>query len=108
MNDTTPVAVTSRADVSTDEPARYAEQLVSHLGRMLDLAADGAVPTAAVGGGTGQVVIGDGVPTLLAAGPDEAAVATVEPVLGNHLLRFATREDLTATWTRTTAHATPA
>lgn len=107
MKDTTPVAVTSRADVSTDQPARYAKQLASHLGRKLDFTADGAVSTAAIGAGTGQAVVGDGVLTLLAAGPDEAAVATVEHVLGSHLLRFATREDVTVAWSRTTAQAPP-
>jgi len=39
--------------------------------------------------------------TLLASGPDEQAVATVEHVLGSHLLRFATREELTVAWSRT-------
>ena len=104
MNDTT---VASRADVATDQPARYAKQLVSHLGRKLDFTADGDTSTAAVGSGTGQVVAGDGVLTLLATGPDEESVATVEHVLGSHLLRFATREDLTVAWTRTTAQAPP-
>lgn len=107
MNDTTQAAITSRADVSTDQPARYAKQLVSHLGHKLDFTADGSVSTAAVGSGIGQVVVGNGVLTLLAAGPDEASVATVEHVLGSHLLRFATREDLTVAWTRTTAQAPP-
>ena len=105
MHDTNPTAVTSRADVSTDQPARYAKQLVSHLGRKLAFATDGATSTAAVGAGTGQVVVGDGVLTLLACGPDEAALADVEHVLGSHLLRFATRENLTLAWTRTTARA---
>lgn len=100
-------AFASQADVSTDQPARYAKQLVSHLGRKLDFTAEGAVSTAAMGTGTGQVVVGDGVLTLLATGPDEASVATVEHVLGSHLLRFATREDLTVAWARTTAQAAP-
>ena len=56
MNDTTAAAVTSRADVPTDQPARYVKQLISHLGRKLDVTTDGPVSTAAVGAGTGQVV----------------------------------------------------
>ena len=99
MNDTTAAAVTSRADVPTDHPARYAKQLISHLGRKLDLTTDGPVSTAAVG--AGQVVVGEGVLTLLVSGPDEESVATVEHVLGSHLLRFATREELTVAWNRT-------
>lgn len=109
MNDiTTTAAVASRADVSTDQPARYAKQLVSHLGRKLDFTAHGNVSTAAIGSGTGQVVVGDRVLTLLATGPDEKSVAAVEHVLGSHLLRFATREDLTVTWARTPEQARPA
>ena len=100
MNDTTAAAVTSRADVPTDQPARYAKQLISHLGRKLDFTTDGPVSTAAVGAGTGQVVVGEGVLTLLVSGPDEESVATVEHVLGSHLLRFATREELTVAWSR--------
>ena len=101
MNDTTAAAVTSRADVPTDQPARYAKQLISHLGRKLDFTTVGPVSTAAVGAGTGQVVVGEGVLTLLVSGPDEESVATVEHVLGSHLLRFAAREELTAAWSRT-------
>ena len=41
MNDTTAAAVTSRADVPTDQPARYVKQLISHLGRKLDVTTDG-------------------------------------------------------------------
>lgn len=107
MNGSTTAAVASRADVSTDQPARYAKQLVSHLGRKLDFTTDGATSTAAVGSGTGRVVVGDRVLTLLATGPDEESVAAVEHVLGSHLLRFAARENLTVAWTRTPAQAPP-
>lgn len=101
MNDSTTPAVASRADVATDVPARYAKQLVSHLGRKLDFATDGNVSTAAIGAGTGQVVVGDEVLTLLATGPDEESVATVEHVLGSHLERFAQRDELAVRWART-------
>ena len=106
-NRDTPASVTSRADVATNSPARYAKQLVSHLGRRLDFTADGAVSTARIGAGTGQVVVGDGVLTLRAAGPDEESIAVIEHVLGSHLQRFATREELTVVWARTPARATP-
>lgn len=93
-------ALTSRAEVVTDVPARYAKQLVSHLGRKLDFTTEGATFTAAIGAGTAQVVVGDGVLTLLAAGPDDASVATVEHVLGSHLERFAQRDGLAVRWVR--------
>ncbi len=101
----TPASVTSRADVTTHSPARYAKTLVSHLGRKLDFTADGPASIARIGAGTGQVVVG--VLTLHAAGPDEESIAVIEHVLGSHLQRFATREELTVSWTRTPARATP-
>lgn len=91
----------SRADVVTDAPGRYAKQLVSHLGRKVEFAVDGDTSTADIAGATAQVVVGDGVLTLLAAGPDEESVARVEHVLGSHLERFAQRAELTVTWSRT-------
>ena len=96
---TTPIR--SRADVSTDAPARYAKQLVSHLGRKVDFTVDGDTSTADIAGATAQVVVGDGVLTLLAFGDHEEAVARVEHVLGSHLERFAQRSELAVTWTRT-------
>ena len=90
----------ARADVVTDNPGRYAKQLVSHLGHKLAFTTDGATSTATIGDGTGQIVVGDGVLTLHASGDDEQALALVEQVLGSHLERFAQREPLVITWTR--------
>jgi uncharacterized protein len=45
-------------------------------------------------------VVGDGVLTLTAEGPDEEGVARVEDVLGRHLERFGQRNELTVTWVR--------
>ncbi|HYN93782.1 MAG TPA: DUF2218 domain-containing protein [Pilimelia sp.] len=92
--------ITSRADVVTDAPARYAKQLVSHLGRRAEFTTDGATSTATFGTATGQIVVGDGVLTLLAVAADEAGVARVEQVLGSHLERFGQRNELAVTWTR--------
>lgn len=90
----------SRADVPTATPERYAKQLVSHLGHKISFATEGAISTAVVGAGAGQVIVGDGVLTLLATGADEQAVGQVEHVLGSHLERFAQRDELAVTWTR--------
>lgn len=95
-------ALFSRADVATSSPERYAKQLVSHLGRKISFDTDGAVSTAAIGGGVGQIIVGDGVLTLTAAGDDPAAVAVVEDVLGRHLERFGARNELAVHWTRRT------
>src|SRR3954453_8654717 len=98
----TSTQLTSRADVTTDAPDRYAKQLVAHLGRKIAFTTVGATSTATFGDTTGQVVVGDGVLTLLASGPDAEGVARVEHVLGSHLERFGQRNELTVRWTRTT------
>jgi hypothetical protein len=96
----------SRADVATGTPARYAKQLISHLGRKVSFTGDAisSPATAVIGAATGAIVAGDGVLTLLAVGADEESVARVEQVLGGHLERFAQREGLTVRWRR--AHPT--
>jgi hypothetical protein len=93
-------ALRSRADVVTSTPERYAKQLVSHLGRKVTFDIDGPTSTVQLGGATGQVVVGDGVITLLASGTDSEGVERVEHVLGSHLERFGTRDELSVTWER--------
>ena len=93
---------TSRADVATDAPDRYAKQLVAHLGRKLEFTSDGPASSAALGAATARIVVGAGVLSLMATGPDEESVARVEQVLGSHLERFGQRQGLTVGWTRTT------
>jgi uncharacterized protein len=100
MTSSTP-AITGRADVRTDAPARHAKQLVAHLSRKLDLTTHGTTSTATIGDGTGHIITGDGVLTLLATGDDESAVARIEQVLGSHLERFGQRNELKITWTHT-------
>jgi uncharacterized protein len=95
--------LTSRADVTTDAPDRYAKQLVAHLGRKISFTTDGDTSTATFGDTTGQVVVGDGVLTLVASGPDADGVARVEHVLGSHLERFGQRAGLSVHWTRGTS-----
>jgi uncharacterized protein len=94
--------VFSQADVATATPGRYAKQLVAHLGRKVAFSTDGATSTATIGGATGQVIVGDGVLTLVAEGADPAAVTVVEDVLGRHLERFGARNELTVHWVRRT------
>ena len=91
-------ALTARADVPTTAPARYAKQLLSHLGRRVTWTTDGDTSTAELAGGTGTVIVGDGVITLLARAPDAEALARVQHVLGSHLERFAQRNELAVTW----------
>jgi hypothetical protein len=92
-------AHTARPDVPTATPARYAKQLLSHLGRRVTWTTDGDASTAALAGGTGTVVIGGGVLTLIAEAPDAEALVRVQHVLGSHLERFGQRNELTVTCT---------
>ncbi len=92
----------SRADVLTDAPARYAKQLVAHLGRKVPFTTDGATSTTTVEGTTAAITVADAALTLTVTGSDPAAVARGEHALGGHLERFGVRRGLTVTWTRTT------
>ena len=99
----TSTQLTSRADVTTDAPDRYAKQLITHLGRKVEFTTQGATSTATFGDTTGQVVVGEGVLTLLATGPAAEGVARVEHVLGSHLERFGQRAELSVVWNRGSA-----
>lgn len=88
----------ARADVATDRPERYAKQLVSHLSRRTEWVTEGDVSTASVAGGTGKIIVGDGVLTLVAAADNEETLGTVQHVLGSHLERFGQRNELIVTW----------
>ena len=93
---TTPLP--ARADVATDAPARYAKQLVSHLGRRVEWTTEGPLSTASIAGGTGSVEVGDSVLVLRAQAPDAEALERVKDVLGRHLERFGQRNELVVTW----------
>ena len=97
---TTASRLSSRADVVTDVPARYAKQLVSHLGRNVEFVEDGDTWTAHVAGSVARITVGDGVLVLQAEAPDTEGLARLEGALGNHLERFGQRRELTVTWQR--------
>lgn len=95
--------LTSRADVATDAPARYAKQLLSHLGRKVEFVEEPPTTwTAHVMGSVARVTVGNNVLVLQAEGPDEESVGRIEQALGNHLERFGQRRQLTVSWQRTT------
>jgi hypothetical protein len=93
---------TSTATVATERPGRYAKQLTSHLARRLETSWDGDT-------GTGWVVLGEGRAELTAAGaalqmniesPDAEQLARFEDVIGRHLVRFGTKDELIVQWVR--------
>jgi hypothetical protein len=102
--DITAARLASRADVATDAPARYAKQLLSHLGRKVEFA-EGPAGTwsARILGSVARITVGNGVLVLEAEGPDEESVARIEHALGDHLERFGRRTSLAVEWQRRAA-----
>jgi uncharacterized protein len=94
---------TSSAVVATDTPARYAKQLLSHLGRKNTVepvadAPDGGRLVFAYGSATLRPQ--DGRLLLDAAAQDADGLAHVEDVLQRHLERFGARAELKVEWDR--------
>lgn len=93
----------STAVVATDAPARYAKQLLAHVGRHnvvepLDGDPDGG--RLVFPDGVGTLRCGDGTLTLIAEAPDADGLAHVTDVLARHLERFGAKRDLAVTWDR--------
>lgn len=95
--------LTSVAVVTTDAAARYAKQLLSHVGRKATVEYDDETT------GGGRLVFSYGIGTLRpqdgrlvleAVAADLESLAHVEDVLGRHLERFGARQGLTVTWRR--------
>ena len=87
----------STAVVTTDAPARYAKQLLSHLGHKvqlepLDDEPDGGRLVFAYGTGTIRVPCGPAAARCRRR--DEDSLARVQDVLARHLERFGARREL--------------
>ncbi len=95
--------LTSHADVPTDAPARYAKQLVSHLGRKAPFTEDPTGTwTITVGDARGRIAVGDDVLSLHVEASDVETLDRLEHALGSHLERFGARAGLTVAWHRRT------
>lgn len=95
--------LTSTAIVPTDAAARYAKQLLSHLGRKAGVEAVEGDPDAGrlrLSAGTGVVRPRPDHLILEASAADAESLAVVEDVLGRHLERFGARRELAVTWQR--------
>jgi hypothetical protein len=94
---------TSTAVVATDAPARYAKQLLAHLGRKNPVEDVDGVPHAqrlVFAYGSGVVRPEPEHLVLEATAADAESLARVEDVLGRHLVRFGQRQELTVQWAR--------
>jgi hypothetical protein len=95
----------SVAVVNTDRPARYAKQLVSHLGRR-------APSEWSESGRAGWIEFGDGQAKVFCTADQPGArlvldlsaptadLERLEGVVGRHLVRFGTRDELVVQWNR--------
>jgi uncharacterized protein len=91
----------SVAEVPTDAAARYAKQLLAHLGHKVAVEAIDGEPQ---GGrlvfayGTATVVPGPDRLTLRAAAGDAESLARVQDVVSRHLERFGARRAVVVEW----------
>lgn len=93
----------STASVATDRPARYGKQLASHLGRRVASHWDeeGQQGWIDFGSGRATLAAGDGVLLLAVVAQDAEARERLEGVVGRHLVRFGTKDELVCAWERT-------
>ena len=98
--------LTSTAVVPTDAAARYAKQLLAHLGRKAGVEPVEGEPDGGrltLSAGTGIVRPRADHLVMEALAPDAESLAVVEDVLSRHLERFGARRELAVTWQRSTS-----
>ncbi|MFF8973371.1 DUF2218 domain-containing protein [Streptomyces sp. NPDC014995] len=93
----------SEARVLTDRPHRYAKQLAAHLGRRAESAWDEEKGEGRITfpQGTGTLTATEGA-LLLTLETDAEHLDRLEDVMGRHLVRFGTRDELVVEWRRDT------
>jgi len=92
----------SSASVATDRPGRYGKQLAAHLSRRSTTEWDDATGTGSIQftGGRATLTSGDGALDLHLAATDTEHLAVLEGVVGRHLVRFGSRDELVVRWVR--------
>ena len=93
-------SLSSRADVATERPERWAKQLVSHISHKVAHEKTERGDELTIGDGLGIVSVAPGTVVLEAYANDPELLARVEDVLGRHLERFAEKDGLKVTWSR--------
>ncbi|MCQ4082102.1 DUF2218 domain-containing protein [Streptomyces sp. RB6PN25] len=91
----------SQARVVTDRPHRYAKQLASHLGRRIqtEWSEETGAGRLDFPFGTGTMTAEPGALLLTVEG-DAARLERLEDVVGRHLVRFGTKDELLVEWHR--------
>jgi hypothetical protein len=91
---------TSRADVTTDEPSRYLQQLCKHFAHKLPVEVSPEAGSIEFSIGTMRGRTETGRLVLTAEADDEERLAKLEDVIARHLVRFMFRAPPTIAWTR--------
>ncbi|KQW14123.1 MULTISPECIES: DUF2218 domain-containing protein [Streptomyces] len=92
----------SEARVATDRPHRYAKQLASHLGRRSRTTWDeesGEGSLLFQNGGKGSLTATEDA-LLLKLETESEHLDLLEGVVGSHLVRFGSKDELVVEWTR--------
>lgn len=92
---------TSTAAMATTRPARYAKQLAAHMSRKVPASWDDASATGRITFPTARLELSIGSDALLLELTSEPQdLERWEGVVGTHLVRFGTREELVVAWRR--------
>ncbi|MFD7130740.1 DUF2218 domain-containing protein [Streptomyces sp. NPDC059894] len=93
----------SEARVRTDRPHRYGKQLAAHLGRRAESSWDEEKGEGSITfpQGTGTLTATEGA-LLLTLETEAEHLDRLEDVMGRHLVRFGTRDELVVEWHRDT------
>jgi hypothetical protein len=96
----------STARVATDRPQRYAKQLASHLSRRSQTSWDeeSGEGTITFSDGKGTMTAAEGA-LLLTVDADDEHLEIFEGVIGRHLVRFGTKDELVVQWQRDNGEA---
>lgn len=97
---------TSTAAVATARPERYAKQLVAHMGRKVPATWDETSGTGRVSFPAAELTLRRGTDALLLELRAESVeLDRWEDVVGRHLVRFGTRDELIVSWRRADGNA---
>jgi uncharacterized protein len=91
---------TSRAQVVTDRPDRYAKQLTEHLGRRNAPVAEPDGVRLVFARGSCLMAPGSGHLLLTASAEDDDGLSAVEELVARHLERIGRRDALAVGWVR--------
>ncbi|MDF1790450.1 MAG: DUF2218 domain-containing protein [Thalassobaculaceae bacterium] len=91
---------TATAQVRTDKASRYVAQLCKHFSHRVPAEWNETEGLVRFEPGACRMSASDGTLTLMCESETEKALAVVQDVVADHLVRFAWKEELSVTWTQ--------